>query len=57
MEITNPHLAARLARLDQEAAERRIRQAVATPTLIDHKAALLLGTALGRRPRTRYVAD
>lgn len=41
----------------QEAAERAVRRAVRRPTLIKMQAALLLGTALGRRPRSAYVPD
>jgi hypothetical protein len=53
----NPHLRARLAAMDLEAAERRVRRAVARPVLIDFKAALCCGTSLGRRPRSMYVPD
>lgn len=47
------YLAERMMRL----AERDIRRQVRQPVMIDMKQALKCGTALGRRPRSRYAAD
>jgi hypothetical protein len=57
VEAYNPHLTERLRRMDEEAAIKRVKRAVARPTLIDVKQALCCGTAMGRIPRTQYVPD
>lgn len=55
--IHNPHLAERLRRMDEEAAIKRVRRAVAKPTAIDMKRALLCGSSLGRKPRSVFVTN
>lgn len=41
----------------EEAAIMRVRRAVAKPTAIDMKRALLCGSSLGRKPRSVFVTN